>query len=712
MIMIKKFAIIILVLAMACPSFCSFTIATTIPGEIYNGEESISYRNVTVYAPAVASTDTGYVGVISTITVTIQNNGSGRVFVDTLPLTEVDMQGSARLAVKVASTYVKNDENCTVDPSTYDYFFVVRTSSPVIGGPSAGGIMTVATISLLENWEMDNKTIMTGMINPDGSIGSIGGIPQKIDAANSVGATHFLIPKGQGTYTEWKTSTTVIGNRIITQTNPVTTNVADYAMDNYGITVTEVADVNEAIENFTGHTFYVHETDGNITTENYTESMKPLASTLLGDARQAYDNATSKKENTTIPTLSYSFRADVNEKYGTAKATLDSAEELYDEGLYYASTSNSFNSLISSRFVSYACDFLKSEDENFIPKLFDDVQSWYNNESEKTKDAKINGFISLQTVGAAQERASEAKSKIAEAKSTYEDRDVFGNYDLTLVLYDLAFAVERSNSINWWINIGTHFNETGEFNDTTLENLALDYIEEAQQAAVYSEILLQEMGVTTGDSADHLSKAETLLTTARDNLDHGLPAAALFEALEATIRANLAIEMVGFEAGDKINLARESASSKIAKSRAQGIEPVLAVSYYEYAESLVNNSDNASALLYYKYSDMIAGVLSFTNMSTGTASSRYVGMPEIVGPQSKNWFLENIDVIASIVILAGMVGLGLGLILGGLTLRKKEESEEWTPQFVEDYRKKPPRNPYFSQREMPRSIRDYYKKNK
>ncbi|GAG79599.1 unnamed protein product, partial [marine sediment metagenome] len=146
-------------------------------------------------------TDTGYVGVISTITVTIQN-GTGRVFVDTLPLTQIDMQGSARLAVKVASNLVENDDNCTENPSNYDYFFVVRTSAPIIGGPSAGAIMTVAAIALLERWDINNWTVMTGMINPDGSVGPIGGIPQKIDAAHSVGATRFLIPKGQGTYTE------------------------------------------------------------------------------------------------------------------------------------------------------------------------------------------------------------------------------------------------------------------------------------------------------------------------------------------------------------------------------------------------------------------------------------------------------------------------------------------------------------------------------
>ncbi len=118
-------------------------------GTISEGQISLEYRNVTVYAPAVSQLDAGYFGVISTITVTVQGNGSGRVFVDTLPLTDVDMQGSARLAVKVASTLVSTDTRPHLDPRTCDFFFVVRTTSPMIGGPSAGAIMTVAVIALL-----------------------------------------------------------------------------------------------------------------------------------------------------------------------------------------------------------------------------------------------------------------------------------------------------------------------------------------------------------------------------------------------------------------------------------------------------------------------------------------------------------------------------------------------------------------------------------
>jgi len=631
---IKKTVAIFIMLSLIWTFSPQFAIATSNPGEIYEGEQSIIYRNVTVYAPAVASTAEGYVGVISTITVTIQSNGSGRVFVDTLPLTQVDMQGSARLAVKVASALVENDENCDVAPSTFDYFFVVRTSAPIIGGPSAGAVMTVAAISLLEKWQLDNTTIMTGMINPDGSIGPIGGIPQKIDAAYSVGATHFLIPYGQGTYTEMVTTIEESNGWARTITRPVTRNIADYAMDNYGIVVTEVADINEAVNNFTGYRFFFNETESKITTEDYIASMKPLATNLLEESRQSHENARAKLENASItnnyPTY---YKSDIIEYCDAAEEKLKQSEEAYENETYYTSTSKSFQSLIYSRFVLYACEYWDPGNNSFIEDLLNEVRSCYTNASEEAKNSEVNGFISLQTIGAAQRRASEAKQYLDDAESMYNS-GLYLYSEVLDLLYKLAFVVERSNSIGWWINIGSYFNETGTLSTDTLEELALEYIEEAQQATIYSNIILDEIGTTAGDSSNYLSNAENLLETARDDLEKDYPAAALFEALEATVRANLAIEIIGVEPEDKIELARENAINKISKSREQGIEPVLAVSYYEYGESLTNESDFDSGLLYYKYGGMIAGALSLTNTTVGAASSRYVGIPEIRGPSN------------------------------------------------------------------------------
>ncbi|KYK33592.1 MAG: hypothetical protein AYK22_06400 [Thermoplasmatales archaeon SG8-52-3] len=704
---LKKFILIVAIITIISPFYMESTFAISNPGQIYEGNESLFYRNVTVYAPAVASTENGYVGVISTITVTIQSNGSGRVFVDTLPLTEVDMQGSARLAVKVASALVKNDENCDVDPSKFDYFFVVRTSSPVIGGPSAGGIMTVATISLLENWEMDNRTVMTGMINPDGSIGPIGGIPQKIDAAYSVGATHFLIPKGQGTYTEMVTTTV---NGWITTVKPVSRNIADYAMENYGITVTEVADINEALGNFTGYNILFNETETIITTDDYINAIKPLASTLLENARSEYANASSEIENTSIPNnYPNYYRYDLIDSLKVAEDNLKESEEAYENETYYTSTSESFQSLIYSRFIIYTCDYWNTDQDTFLQDLLNSAKVKYNNAAYQAKNAEINGYISLQTVGAAQRRATEAKEELDSAESSFNN-GLFLYTQVLDFLYKIAFIYERSNSIGWWINIGSNFNETGDLDKDILDDLALEYIEEAQQATIYSSIILNEIGSSGGNSANYLPLAEELLISARRNLENDYPALAFFEALEATVRANLVIELIGFEPKDKIEIASESANNNIAKSRQQGIEPVLAVSYYEFAHSLTNDSEYDSALLYFRYGGMIAGALGLTEFTGGT-SSRYVGIPEIFEHSSLNLLLQNLGIVISIVILAGALGIIVGIIISVLVLKREEKQIKVQDNQLFEIRNLQ-KNNYFSENEIPRSIKDYYKKQK
>ena len=696
---IKKILSFITAIVIVSSIFGQPTVSVIIPGKISEEEVTVFYRNITVYAPAVGSTDEGYIGIISTITVKIQSNGSGRVFVDTLPLTQVDMQGSARLAVKVASTIVENDENCDGSPSDYDYFFVVRTDAPIIGGPSAGAVMTVATISLLENWEMSDKTVMTGMINPDGSIGPIGGIPQKIDAAYSVGATHFLIPEGQGTYTEMVVTTENIGGWIRTVTKPVTRNVVDYAMDNYGITVTEVADIYEALEYFTGYKFSFNNSNGEITTQDYIDSMTPLATNLLENARDSYENASSKFKSANIPNQYPTYyKNDIQDNLEASEERLKESEDAYQNETYYTSTSKSFQSLIFSRFISYTCDYWDTDDDSFMEKLLQEVKSWYNNASKQAKNAEINGFISLQSVGAAQRRASEAKQYLDSAESMYEGGISYYSEVLDF-LYKLSFAYERSNSISWWISIGSYFNETGNLDKDILENLALEYIEEAQQSTFYSTIILNELSSISTESSSYLNYAEDLLETSRDDLEKGYPASALFQALEATVRANLAIEIIGVAPKDRIQLASETASSKIAKSRQQGIEPVLAVSYYEYSESLVNESDFDNALLYYKYSGMIAGVLSFTNSSLGTTSSRYFGLPNIELSFPKDWYL----IIATIGVLSIIAGIGLGLIISGISQKRIKDRVT---------KKERLKHPYFSNEDMPRSIKDYYKNNK
>lgn len=67
---------------------------------------------------------------------------------------------------------------------------------PDIGGPSAGMIFTLAFYDVLTPGELldGNHVAGTGEIAPDGDVGPIGGIAQKIAAASSEGADVFLAP--------------------------------------------------------------------------------------------------------------------------------------------------------------------------------------------------------------------------------------------------------------------------------------------------------------------------------------------------------------------------------------------------------------------------------------------------------------------------------------------------------------------------------------
>ena len=146
----------------------------------------------------------------------------------------------------------------------------------------------------------------------------------------------------------------------------------------------------------------------------------------------------------------------------------------------------------------------------------------------------------------------------------------------------------------------------------------------------------------------------------------------------------------------------------------QDIEPVLAVSYYEYAQSLANESSFDSAIVYYKYSDIIAGAVGFTNFSAGaSSSSRYVGIPEKSTPTWRREVFNCIEYFIFFTVVGGIGGLGLGLIIGSISSKKQKEElyKRWVPRSINDYNKKQ-KDQHLSEGQIPRSIKDYYKKAK
>ncbi|MEV6343164.1 S16 family serine protease [Actinoplanes sp. NPDC051851] len=65
-----------------------------------------------------------------------------------------------------------------------------------IGGPSAGLMLTLGIIDKLTPADLTGGKIIagTGTVDEDGTVGAIGGIPQKLAGAKRAGAVYFLVP--------------------------------------------------------------------------------------------------------------------------------------------------------------------------------------------------------------------------------------------------------------------------------------------------------------------------------------------------------------------------------------------------------------------------------------------------------------------------------------------------------------------------------------
>lgn len=171
--------------------------------------------------------------------------GSGKVLTDIEKLlfwvdTQYSIQTARNVAVNITQTNMDN----------YDLIYSIKSDAAVVGGPSAGAALTIATIAALENKTLDSDIIITGTIEPDGSIGQVGGVLEKAQAASDVGVSVFLVPAGQGEQTYLKPNETCTrrGGFLFCETvyEQVTINIGEDA----GISVIEVENIEDALQYF------------------------------------------------------------------------------------------------------------------------------------------------------------------------------------------------------------------------------------------------------------------------------------------------------------------------------------------------------------------------------------------------------------------------------------------------------------------------------
>ena len=602
-------------------------------------------NTVILKAPAVSRTSSGeLIGVATDFVITVAP-GNGHVYVETWPLAEVDMQASARLAAQIAGKVLD------VDMNKYDVFIQVKSDAPIIGGPSAGGTMTVGIIAALEGWEVRKDVMMTGMINPDGSIGPVGGILEKASAAYSVGSKLFLIPEGQRIQIIQTTEQKQIGPITQITSKAERVDVVEYARERWGLEVKEIKDIYDAVYYFTGKKIEKPSVPADLNVD--TSFLKTDALNDYDKTLSYYEQVENKLKTSNMGYTTYSY---LKEALNEAKSRLDEAKKALDDGRYYTTLSLDFQARITIRHVDWYLDVETDADlENLLKNVDDEIKSTENTISNLT----IRGISMLQAVAASEERIEQAKSLLKDAWSAYYD----GNY--WDAVSNAAFAYERIQTAKFWASLGERYAKGDVIERESLKETARDYLDNSRLIITYITSMFGEV---------NLQELINLMNEGEGYYQDGKYSAAIFSAMEARIQAEIILDTLGIDNEtilmDKLQRMKEDAKVAIAQAQKEGIYPILSFSYYEFAQSYENQGglDNIqTAMMFYQYAKETSTVFLETTSPPNIIEEPSITIPsQTTTPQATTSPTqpEPTKSYISLIPFALLVGIVLGFIVG------------------------------------------------
>ncbi len=600
---------------------CFALIVTLLISLIPANGQFVNARVVNIKAVAVKTGEQPE-GAVINITVTI-TPGTGKVFVSTTPYTEIDMQGSAQLAALTACDLLG------IDFTKYDFFYEIKADAPIVGGPSAGAVMTIATIAGLKNLTLRKDVFMTGMIYPDGFIGPVGGIPYKLEAAAKAGAKIFLIPKGQRVVYVQEKVERKQGPFLIITTRMKPVDLVEYGKK-LGVKVVEVSTIEQALWYYTGYTIEKPKPSFNIS--KYSNLLKILAINM---------------KNRTLRLLGVVRQFTEPHK---AIELIKEADRYYDEGYYYTATSKYFQAEIELREIYYR-NTINSYDD--LSKEFDNVSNEIDEMVKYLKSIKNLGVETFQIVGAAEERIAWAEEYLFDAKTSG---------DFNTALHYLALAKERIESAKVWLSLLKTIKEDVPINRDELKKRAEFYFREAESLIVYARSI--------GGYSNLINSAEETIDLARRQFDMGFYAGSAITCIDAITRASLSIEFIGVVGDEmlkaKLESAKKSAASALAEAE-RAVTPILPIAYYEFAET---QNDIALAISYYKLSERLAKLILVVAKAYPERELVQVEYPPITPGKSYHTY-HRMHQISNIEIPGFEAGIALAAIAIAIYLRKR-----------------------------------------
>ena len=487
---------------------------------------------------AVQGTDGNYSGSSADLFLETRP-GSGRVFLETYPLTKMDTQISTRFAKEIACNYFD------LDCDEFDFIYTIKSTSSIVGGPSAGAAIAVLTTAVVKDLKIDKEMAITGTINSGGIVGPVGGLMEKIEAGVNIGLKTVLIPQG---------------TREVKKDNK-TIDLREYGKEK-GVLVLEAADLNELVFYFTGQKlrddYYSVEVD-----PEYYKIMKELGLLLcnrtteleaeLGDYKIKDAEELSRLRNKTVK-----------------------AQDALDEDNYYSAASFCFGTNVQLRAQLYEKADLSDAELGQEAKR---IESKLKKYKEEITNKELRTITDLQTYGVVIERLNEGLDNI---KTFLEQNNT----------YYLAFAEERLFSAMSWAQFFKMSGKEFRLDEAALEFSCLEKIQEAKERYQYVSLFI------FGDLIDlnkDIEKEEAIYSA-------GDYKYCLIKASQTKAEANAILSSLGVEE-DKLDELLDTKLGAVERSLSRTISkgafPILGYSYYQYAGSL--REDAGLALVYSEY---------------------------------------------------------------------------------------------------------------
>ena len=568
---------------------------------------------------AVTETTDGFNGGLADLYLEIKP-GSGRVFLETFPLTKVDTQISTRFAKEIACDFAD------IDCDNFDFFYTITAESSIIAGPSAGAAISVLTFSLIEDIDLDENIAITGTINSGGLIGPVGGLKAKIEATNKSGLKKVLIPMGEsinGKNESVELNETFGKNESTNETLDI-----DDLANKYKIEVKEISTLDEAIFEFTGKRF--REKKANLTiSQDYKDTMKMLAIQLCSRStklKKRILNLTT--DNKTKPILD------------NAVNLSDKGKSSFSDSTYYSSASYCFGANVEFNYLTLLqLNLSEKEVIEKIKELREDIENF----DETIENEKIKTITDLESYMVVKERLLEAYNFL----SLVEDSLNNNNTNLR----NLAYAAERINSARSWSKFLDNTGKEFDFNDLVVENACRTKLSEVEERLQYVQLYFPQ----------NLSNTRKELGYAYQDLNEGNFELCLFKASKAKANVDTVLGVFGVRTenvGNILDTKLDVVERNLVEETEKGVFPILGYSYFEYANSL-KETDPFSALLYSEYA------LELSNLDIYFKSTK----------NNRMVFFEKIDKKLLIVFVVGIIlGIFIAKIIGyGKIIHKRNK---------------------------------------